>query len=82
MLVALMAFLGTSDYLGEGVLARAWSWRDLSFSIAAARMIAPEGSASGFLVMDRNLLGRGRLYDLYTGAYDKRRDVAHIRYNF
>ena len=73
VLVALMAFLGTSDYLGEGVLARAWFWRDVPFSIAAARMIAPEESASGFLVMDWNLIGRSRLYDLYTGAYDKRR---------
>ena len=28
VLVALMAFFGTSDYLGEGVLARfLWSWR-------------------------------------------------------
>ena len=73
MLVALMAFLGTSDYLYEGELARSWSWRDLSFPIAATRMIAAEGSASGFLVVDRSLLGAGRVYELYTGAYDKRR---------
>ena len=73
MLVALMAFLGTSDYLYEGELARSRSWRDLSFPIAATRMIAAEGSASGFLVVDRSLLGAGRAYELYTGAYDKRR---------
>ena len=36
-------------------------------------MIAAEGSASGFLVLDRSLLGAGRAYELYTGAYDKRR---------
>ena len=73
VLVALMAFLGTSDYLYEGELAHSWSWRDLSFPIAATRMIAAEGSASGFLVVDRSLLGAGRAYELYTGAYDKRR---------
>ena len=73
MLVALLAFLGTSDYLGKGVLVRNWSWRDVPFPIAVMRMIAPEGSASGFLVMDRELIGEGRVYELYTGAYDKRR---------
>ena len=73
VLVALMAFLGTSDYLGDGELTRSWSWRNLSFPIAATRMIAAEGSASGFLVVDRSLLGAGRKYELYTGAYDKRR---------
>ena len=45
----------------------------MSFPIAATRMIAAEGSASGFLVVDRSLLGAGRVYELYTGAYDKRR---------
>ena len=73
VLVALMAFLGTSDYLYEGELTRSWSWRDLSFPIAATRLIAAEGSASGFLVVDRSLLGGGRVYKLYTGAYEKRR---------
>ena len=73
VLVALLAFLGTSDYLGKGVLVRNWSWRDVPFPIAVMRMIAPEGSASGFLVMDRELIGEGRVYELYTGAYDKRR---------
>ena len=73
VLVALMAFLGTSDYLYKGELTRSWSWRDLSFPIAATRLIAAEGSASGFLVLDRSLLGGGRVYELYTGAYDKRR---------
>ncbi len=71
-LIALMAFLGTRDYLGEGVLARSWSWRDVPFPIAATRMIAPEGSTSGFLVMDRDLSGGGRVNELYTGAYGKR----------
>ena len=74
VLVALMAFLGTSDYLGEGELARIlWTWRNNTFPIAATRMIAAEGSASGFLAVDRSLLGAGRVYNLYTGAYDKRR---------
>ena len=73
VLVALMAFLGTSDYLYEGELTRSWYWRDLSFPITATRLIAAEGSASGFLVVDRSLLGGGRVYKLYTGAYDKRR---------
>ena len=73
VLVALLAFLGTSDYLGKGVLVRNWSWRDVPFPIAVMRMIAPEGSASGFLVMDRELIGEGRVYELYTGGYDKRR---------
>ena len=74
MLVALMAFLGTSDYLAEGELTHfLWDWRNNSFPIAATRMIAAEGSASGFLVVDRGLLGAGRAYELYTGAYDKRR---------
>ena len=74
VLVALMAFLGTSDYLGEGELTRfLWTWRNNTFPIAATRMIAAEGSASGFLVVDRSLLGAGRVYELYTGAYDKRR---------
>ena len=74
VLVALMAFLGTSDYLGEGELTHLlWNWRNKTFPIAATRMIAAEGSASGFLVLDRSLLGGGRVYELYTGAYDKRR---------
>ena len=73
VLVALMAFLGTSDYLGDGVLASSWSWREVPFPIAATRMIAAEGSASGFLAVDRSLLEAGRKYELYTGAYDKRR---------
>ena len=73
VLVALLAFLGTSDYLGKGVLVRNWSWRDVPFPIAVMRMIAPEGSASGFLVIDRELIGEGRVYELYTGGYDKRR---------
>ena len=74
VLVALMAFLGTSDYLGEGELTHfLWTWRNNTFPIAATRMIAAEGSASGFLVVDRSLLGAGRKYELYTGAYDKRR---------
>ena len=71
-LVALIAYLGTSDYLGKGVLARNLPWRDEPFPIAAMRMIAPEGSASGFLVMDLDLIGWGRAYEFYTGAYDKR----------
>ena len=36
-------------------------------------MITPEGSTSGFLVMDRDLSGGGRVNELYTGAYEKRR---------
>ena len=74
VLVALMAFLGTSDYLGEGKLTHfLWNWRNNTFPIAATRMIAAEGSTSGFLVVERSLLGAGRAYELYTGAYDKRR---------
>ena len=73
VLVALMAFIGASDYLGDGVLASSWSWRDVPFPIVATRMIAPEGSTSGFLVMDRDLSGGGRVNELYTGAYEKRR---------
>ncbi len=72
VLVALMAFIGTSDYLGDGVLASSWYWRDVPFPIAAMRMITPEESTSGFLVMDRDLSGGGRVNELYTGAYEKR----------
>ena len=73
VLVALMAFFGTSDYLNEGELARNWSWGNMSFPIAATRLIAAEGGASGFLVVDRHLLAAGRIYEFYTGAYGKRR---------
>ena len=73
VLVALMAFFGTSDYLGEGVLARAWSWRASRVSIAATRTIATEGSTDGLLVADMGLFEADRVYELYSGAYDKRR---------
>ncbi len=73
VLVALMAFFGTSDYLGEGVLARAWSWRASRVSIAATRTIAAEGSTDGLFVVDMGLFESGRVYELYSGAYDKRR---------
>ncbi len=54
------------------LLGSSWSWRDVPFPIAATRMITPEGSTSGFLVMDRDLSGGGRVNELYTGAYEKR----------
>ena len=74
VLVALMAFLGTSDYLNEGELFRSPTWKNfMSFPIAATRLIAAEGSASGFLVVDRHLLAAGRIYEFYTGTYGKRR---------
>ena len=73
VLVALMAFFGTSDYLNEGVLARAWSWRASRVSIAVTRTIATEGSTDGLFVVDMGLFESDRVYELYSGAYDKRR---------
>ena len=73
VLVALMAFFGTSDYLGKGVLARAWSWRASRVSIAATRTIATERSTDGLLVVDMGLFESDRVYELYSGAYGKRR---------
>ena len=73
VLVALMAFFGTSDYLGEGVLARAWSWRASRVSIAATRTIATEGSTDDLFVVDMGLFESDRVYELYSGAYGKRR---------
>ena len=69
VLVALMAFLGTSDYLGEGELTRAWSWRASRVSIAATRVIATEGRADGLLVADMDLFEADRVYEFYIGFY-------------
>ena len=72
-LVALMALAGASGFLLEAELVRFSRLR--SVPIAATRAIAAEGSANGFLVVGRSLslVGAGRVYELYTGAYDKRR---------
>ena len=72
-LVALMAFLGTSDYLGEGELTRAWSWRASRVSIAATRVIATEERADGLLVADRDLFEADRVYEFYIGFYGDHR---------
>ena len=72
-LVTLMALAGASGFLLEAELVRFSRLR--SVPIAATRAIAAEGSANGFLVVGRSLslVGAGRVYELYTGAYDKRR---------
>ena len=72
-LVTLMTLAGASGFLLEAELVRFSRLR--SVPIAATRAIAAEGSANGFLVVGRSLslAGAGRVYELYTGAYDKRR---------
>ena len=74
VLVALMAVLGTSDFLNRGELARMFRLgRNVPGTIAATQAIAAEGSASGLLAIEQSLFRGSRDYEFYTGFYGDRR---------
>ena len=74
VLVALMAVLGTSDFLNLGELARLFRLgRNVPGTIAATQAIAAEGSASGLLAIEQSLFRGSRDYEFYTGFYGDRR---------
>ena len=73
-LVALLAFLGASDFVRQGELVL-HSWRPPSgpLTIAATRTIARESNGSGLLLIGKGVFPKeNRVYELYTGAWGNR----------
>ena len=74
VVIVLIAFLGTRDFLSRGELASLFRfWTNVPVTIAATQAIAAEGSASGLLAIDQNLFHGTRDYEFYTGFYGDRR---------
>ena len=73
-LVALLAFLGASDFVRRGELVHlSWSAPAGPLSIAATRMIATESNASGLLLIGNGVFPEeDRVYEFYTGAWGNR----------
>ena len=73
-LVALLAFLGASDFVRRGELVHlTWSVPAGPLSIAAIRTIATESNASGLLLIGNGVFPEeDRVYEFYTGAWGNR----------
>ena len=78
VVIVLIAFLGTRDFLSRGELASQFRfWRNVPVTIAATQAIAAEGSASGLLAIDQDLFRGTPDYEFYAGFYGDRR--AHLK---
>ena len=74
VVVVLIAFLGTRDFLSQGELASLFRfWRNVPVTIAATQAIAAEGSASGLLAIEHSLFRGTPDYEFYAGFYGDRR---------